>query len=149
MSMFRGHGLFDDDVGIYTGVGKPINTEPLDSLFGWAVSVGIRPVVEISYCPQALAGVCGQTTDAYKGFICAPNLNASFAEAVPLPPELNTLPAPYADYARGNAEYARMVKETVAHLIKVHGAEEIRRWKFEAWNEPCVDPPCMFAFWLY
>ena len=138
MSMFRGHGLFDDDVGIYAGVGKPINTAPLDSLFGWAVSVGIRPVVEISYCPQALAGVCGQTTDAYKGFICAPNLNASFAEAVPLPPELNTLPAPYADYARGNLEYARMVKETVTHLIKVHGAEEIRRWKFEAWNEPYV-----------
>jgi hypothetical protein len=119
MTMFRGHGLFDDDVGIYAGVGKPINTAPLDSLFGWAVSVGIRPVVEMSYCPKALAGVCSQTTDAYKGFICAPNLNASFAEAVPLPQELRALPAPYADYARGNVEYARMVHETVTHLIKV------------------------------
>ena len=32
MSMFRGHGLFDDDVGIYAGVGKPINTAPLDNV---------------------------------------------------------------------------------------------------------------------
>ena len=44
MAMFRGHGLFDDDVGIYQGVGRPINTAPLDSLFGFAVSIGIKPV---------------------------------------------------------------------------------------------------------
>lgn len=136
MSMFRGHGLFDDDVGIFTGVGKPINTAPLDSLFGYTASIGIRPIVEISYCPKALAGVCGDTTDAYRGFTCAPNLNSSYAGLVPLPPEIAELPAPYADYARGNAEYARLVRETVAHLVKTHGVEEIRRWKFEAWNEP-------------
>ena len=132
MSMFRGHGLFDDDVGIFAGVGKPINTAPLDSLFGYTKSIGIRPVVEISYCPMALAGICGETTDAYRGFICAPNLNSSHANLVPLPRELADLPAPYADYARGNAEYARMVRETVTHLVKTHGIDEIRKWKFEA-----------------
>jgi hypothetical protein len=37
ISMFRGHGLFDDDVGIYQGVGAPIDTAPLDAIFGFAV----------------------------------------------------------------------------------------------------------------
>ena len=27
-----------------------------------------------------------------------------------------------------------MVKETVTHLIKMHGADEVRKWKFEAWK---------------
>jgi hypothetical protein len=157
MSMFRGHGLFDDDVGIFAGVGKPINTAPLDSLFGFTASIGIRPVVEMSYCPKALAGSCGSTTDAYKGFICAPNLNSSFAELVPLSPAVRQrlrhetgaqsgggsstagsnsraaateLERAYS-YARGNAEYARMVQETVAHLVKRFGVEEVRQWKFE------------------
>ena len=80
-------------------------------------------------CPRALAGSCSDATDAYNGLICAPNLNASHAAAVPLPPELADDP-----YARGNAEYARMVKETVEHLVKVHGVEEVRRWRFEGWN---------------
>ena len=80
-------------------------------------------------CPRALAGSCSDATDAYHGLICAPNLNASHASAVPLPPELADDP-----YARGNAEYARMVKETVEHLVKVHGVEEVRRWRFEGWN---------------
>ena len=80
-------------------------------------------------CPRALAGSCSDATDAYRGLICAPNLNASHADAVLLPPELADDP-----YARGNAEYARMVKETVEHLVKVHGVEEVRRWRFEGWN---------------
>ena len=81
------------------------------------------------HCPRALAGSCSDATDAYHGLICAPNLNSSHADAVPLPPELADDP-----YARGNAEYARMVKETVEHLVKVHGVEEVRRWRFEGWN---------------
>ena len=84
--------MFGDDVGIYQGVGKKINTAPLDSLFGYAASIGIRPVVEISYCPKALAGKCTETTDAYRGYICAPSLDASYAEAVPLPPSLGLDP---------------------------------------------------------
>ena len=135
--MFRGHGLFDDDVGIYQGVGKPINTVPLDSLFGFTTSVGIRPVVELSYCPVALAGECHERTDAYQGAICAPRLNSSYAHLVPLPRHVGeTMDPPDQDYARGNAEYARMVNETVSHLVKTFGVEEVRKWKFEAWNEP-------------
>ena len=48
MLVGTGHGLFDDDVGIFAGVGKPINTAPLDSLFGYTASIGIRPVLEMS-----------------------------------------------------------------------------------------------------
>jgi hypothetical protein len=56
-----------------------------------------RAQAETSYCPKALAiaGVCRETTDAYKGYICAPNLNASYADIVPLPAELGALPAPF------------------------------------------------------
>ena len=41
---------------------------------------------------------------------------------------------PAADYVRGNIEYSRMVKETVQHLVSMHGIEEIRKWQFEAWK---------------
>jgi hypothetical protein len=91
----------------------------------------------MSYCPSELAGTCGDRTDAYRGAICAPRLNASYALLVSLPDDLaKTLDPPEQEYARGNAEYARMVKETVAHLVQTHGVEEIRKWRFEAWNEP-------------
>lgn len=200
---------FDDDVGIFRGVGEPINTAPLDALFNFTASIGIRPVVEISccpgppmptmrstvfnnqsrpevdhagasttvplpapgasphpkkkpaplcrfltrrhgtggvfrpirastffrnwehilaqlhwnvcslklkrtfrasnlrprYCPQALAGSCKSTTDAYRGFICAPNLDSSHAAAVPLP-DAGDETTVAANYARGNAECA-------------------------------------------
>jgi len=49
-------------MSIYAGVGEPINTAPLDSLFGFAVSVGIKPVVEITRW-RSTAG-CGSTRTA-------------------------------------------------------------------------------------
>jgi hypothetical protein len=105
---------------------------PCTQLFGYTSSIGIRPVVEISYCPGALRGACNDATDAYHGFICAPSLSANWSKIVPLPPELAQLQGtPEADFARGNMEYGRMVKEAVAHLVKTFGLEEIRRWKFE------------------
>ena len=91
MKMFRGHGLFDDDVGIYAGPGNPINTAPLLSLFNFTSSIGIRPVLEMGYCPRLLAGTCNITTDAYKGLVCAPMLSAADARGlVPLPITVDT-----------------------------------------------------------
>ena len=43
-------------MGIFAGVGKPINTAPLDSLFGYTASIGIRPVLEMS-CEYLLCWV--------------------------------------------------------------------------------------------
>jgi hypothetical protein len=36
------------------------------------VSIGIKPLVEISYCPSLLAANCHKQVDAYHGRICAP-----------------------------------------------------------------------------
>ena len=72
-------------------MGKPIDTVPLDSLFGFTSSIGIRAVVEMSYTPKALAGPCTDQTDAYHGLICAPRLDSSYAHLVPLPPEMHTV----------------------------------------------------------
>lgn len=45
---------------------------------------------------------------------------------------------PPADYL----EWARLVEEFAAHCVERYGAEEVRRWYFEVWNEPNLR-----AFW--
>jgi xylan 1,4-beta-xylosidase len=83
----------------------------MESVYDFAVGIGIKPLVELSYCPKLLKGNCSLATDVYKGWICAPQLNGS--------------------YAAGNVEYARMVTDTVKHLVLRYGLEEVRSWRFE------------------
>jgi hypothetical protein len=90
----------------------------------------------MSYCPTVLAANCHHRVCAYRGPICAPWLNDSHASAVPLPPPGTPGISSDPNYARGNVEYARLVKETVQHLVKAFGVDEVRTWRFEGWNEP-------------
>lgn len=116
MKRFRAHGLANDDVKMWAGV-EAYNFTGVDSVYDFALSVGIRPLVEISYCPWGLNGdSCHASTDAYNASICAPSLNGS--------------------YGLGNAEYASMMSAFIRHLIGRYGAEEVESWQFEFWNEP-------------
>jgi xylan 1,4-beta-xylosidase len=36
-------------------------------------------------------------------------------------------------------EWGRLVGELAAHLVERYGADEVRRWYFEVWNEPNLD----------
>ena len=72
--------------------------------------------MEISYTPWGLTGHCTEATDAYNASICPPMLDLSNDE--------------------GNLEYGRMAKALLTHLVARYGVAEIRKWRFEFFNEP-------------
>ena len=110
----RFHGLFHDDMFVYREEkGRPVyNFQYIDELFDRMLEIGIRPFVELGFCPGDLA--------TEKGTVF-------WWEAHGSPPN---------DYAK----WAELVSRTVSHWVARYGIEEVRRWYFEVWNEPNLSP---------
>jgi xylan 1,4-beta-xylosidase len=107
----RFHGLFHDDMFVYREDerGNPIyNFQYVDDVFDRMLGKGVRPFVELSFVPRELA-VVKNTTFWWQA-------NGS----------------PPSDYNK----WAALVGATVEHWVSRYGAEEVRRWYFEVWNEP-------------
>ena len=107
----RFHGLFSDDMFVYheTTNGLPFyNWQYVDDLFDRMLAIGVRPFVELSFCPKQLAS--GTNT----GFWWRANTS---------PP-------------KNNAKWAALVTAFVRHCENRYGVEEVRSWYFEVWNEP-------------
>lgn len=106
----RFHGLFHDDMFVYREAnGRPAyNWQYVDDLFDRLLAIGVRPFVELSFCPKALAGDAN-TTFWWKGNSSPPN-----------------------DYAK----WAGLVSAFTRHCVERYGLDEVRRWYFEVWNEP-------------
>ena len=124
-SYIRGHGLLSDAVGVYRdrfynppedygGPGPGFNFTYVDLIYDSFLEKGLRPFVELGFMPRELASG-KKTCFWWQGNVT--------------PPE---------DYA----EWRRMIKALVTHLLRRYGREEILQWPFEVWNEP--DAP---AFW--
>ncbi len=79
-----------------------------DSIFDFLLSIGMKPFVELSFMPVALAS--GNKTV----FHYASNI---------------TPPKDYKDWAA-------LIKKLVSHLVERYGIEEVGEWFFEVWNEP-------------
>src|SRR6202521_2050796 len=106
----RFHGLLSDDVGTLIRYQERL----LDSFFNadrivdFLLSIGMKPFVELSFMPQALAS--GSTTVfRYRGNVTPPS-----------------------DYRQWTA----FIKRLVAHWVDRYGAREVGHWFFEVWNEP-------------
>lgn len=114
----RFHGLFCDDMGVYfeDKQGRPIyNWQYVDELFDFLHSIGMKPFVELGFMPNALAS--GQHTIFwYKANVTPPK-----------------------DYAKWEAFIAAFVR----HCTERYGANEVRSWYFEVWNEPNL-----VGFWM-
>lgn len=110
----RFHGLFHDDMFVYREVdGSAVyNFQYIDILFDRLLEMGIRPFVELGFCPGDIASEKG-TVFWWKG-------NGS-------PPH---------DYAK----WGELIRRTVEHWIARYGLEEVREWYFEVWNEPNLRP---------
>ena len=105
----RGHGLLDDDMSTYLdGKASLFN---LFSIFDYYLSVGIRPIFELSFMPRELANNPSQTIMHYQG------ITSTFA-------------------ADKGGEWAALITEIFVQLELRYGAEEVRRWRVEVWNEP-------------
>jgi xylan 1,4-beta-xylosidase len=106
----RFHGLLSDDVGTLIRHQDKLLHSFLnaDRIFDFLLSVGMKPFVELSFMPQALAS--GQTTVfKYRGNV--------------------TPPSHY-------GQWATFIKRLVAHWVDRYGAREVGQWFFEVWNEP-------------
>jgi xylan 1,4-beta-xylosidase len=107
----RFHGLFHDDMGVYSEDAKGnahYNWQYVDALFDQIVATGMKPFVELSFMPAALASG-RQTVFWWHGNITPPKS-----------------PDRWAAFMRAFAE----------HLTERYGADEVKRWRFEVWNEP-------------
>lgn len=94
------------------------------SLFDYLLSIGMRPIVELSFMPSLLASDPGSTVFWYKGGISPP---------------------------KNWGDWRDFISAFVKALIERYGQDEIRQWYFEVWNEPncgfykvghCCGPSC-------
>jgi xylan 1,4-beta-xylosidase len=118
----RAHGILMDDPSVYTedAQGHPqYHWSKVDRIYDMVRQDGLKPFVELSFMPRALAAHPGETT-IFK------------YRAISSPPK---------DYAKWEA----LVSALAQHLIDRYGREEVETWPFEVWNEPDLkDSP---RFW--
>ncbi|HEY2509045.1 MAG TPA: hypothetical protein VGI58_21215 [Streptosporangiaceae bacterium] len=111
-SMVRAHAILQDDNAVCqrdAAGGLRFDFSRVDAIYDQVLRLGLRPVVELSYMPAALARDPEQTVFTYRGIISPP-----------------------ADWT----EWRLLVTELTAHLVQRYGINEVAEWAFEVWNEP-------------
>ncbi len=114
----RMHGLLTDDMGVYKEDrnGKPeYNYMYVDVLFDYLQSIGMKPFVELGFMPSALASG-DKTIFWWRGNVTPPK-----------------------DYDK----WAALIRNLTEHFTERYGADEVKTWYFEVWNEPNLSP----GFW--
>ena len=106
----RFHGLLCDDMGTLIGEGGKLfySFFNADQVFDFLLSIGMRPFVELSFMPGALASG-NKTVFHYRANVTPPR-----------------------DYT----QWATLIRKLVAHWVERYGLDEVREWFFEVWNEP-------------
>ncbi len=110
----RCHGLLCDDMGVLRidevdGEKRVFhNFSYIDQVFDLMLANGARPFIELGFMPEALASGKG-TVFWWKGNITPPS-----------------------DWSI----WSNLVTGLFTHLIARYGAEEVRSWPVEVWNEP-------------
>ncbi len=110
----RFHGWLEDEMCVYSEdkQGAPIyNFQYVDTLYDAILKTGMKPFVELSFMPQALASG-SKTVFWWKGNITPPK-----------------------DYGK----WERLIQALVKHWTARYGLEEVKQWFFEVWNEPNLD----------
>ena len=107
----RMHGLLTDDMGVYKEdpKGNPeYNFQYIDVLYDYILSIGMKPFVELSFMPVALASG-SQTIFWWKGNVTPPK-----------------------DYNK----WQDLIRNLTLHFTERYGTDEVKTWYFEVWNEP-------------
>jgi xylan 1,4-beta-xylosidase len=98
----RGHGSLDDDMSTF--LNGHANMYNLFRAFDFYLSVGIRPILELSFMPDELAFDPSKTIMHYRGGTSAPKSLDSWAQ---------------------------FITEVAQLLVERYGVDEVRRWRFE------------------
>jgi xylan 1,4-beta-xylosidase len=110
----RAHGILCDDLGVYTeSGGRAVHSfDGVDRVYDTLMEAGLRPVVELSFMPAALARDPSKTVFTYEGIISPP---------------------------RSWPRWRDLVRALADHLLERYGEDEVtRHWAFEVWNEPNI-----------
>lgn len=126
----RFHAILDDENGVYSvdSQGRPVyNWTYVDHIYDALLANGIRPYVEISFMPKALAAHLDYQSFWYHPIISPP-----------------------ASYVK----WDDLIRAFAQHLIHRYGINEVSQWYFEVWNEPNIGfwagkPPQKTYFELY
>jgi xylan 1,4-beta-xylosidase len=106
----RQHGMYHDDMFVWHAKDGPFNFQYLFSNYDYYLSIGLRPLVELSFLPSWMAS----------------NDNRVFSvKCVACPPN-------------NFDDWHRLVHTTVKALVDRYGLDEVRSWHFEPWNEPDI-----------
>ena len=106
----RFHGILNDDMGTLIMQSEQLlysffNT---DRIFDFLLSIGMKPVVELSFMPRTLSSG-GNIVFHYQGNITPP---------------------------RDLAQWGELVRRLAGHWVQRYGIDEVASWPFECWNEP-------------
>ena len=110
----RFHAILDDENGVYSedAQGNPVyNWSYVDQIYDGLLANGIRPFVEISFMPKALAARLDYQSFWYHPIISPPK-----------------------SYAKWDA----LITAFALHLVDRYGIDEVSQWYFEVWNEPNI-----------
>jgi len=106
----RFHGLLDDSMFVYNTLksGYQFNFTRIFELFDFLLSIQLKPFVEISFMPSALAK----------------EMNSIFIEKsfISMPKSMEI--------------WCELIKSLLKACISRYGLDEVRTWYFEFWNEP-------------
>jgi len=110
----RGHGIFDDDMSTMPRPGQ-YEFFNVDAVYDFLIDSGVRPIVELSFMPMALANC--KPEDCRYAF-----RNHAAYKGLTMPP---------ADFNG----WHDLVKTFATHLVERYGLDEVAKWRFEVWNE--------------
>ncbi|HET9527080.1 MAG TPA: glycosyl hydrolase [Pyrinomonadaceae bacterium] len=106
----RFHGLLSDDFRLVVrDTNKLLHSFfNCDQVFDFLLSIGMKPFVELSFMPSALASG-RRTVFGYEANVTPPR-----------------------DYK----QWSRLIDALVSHCVERYGNKEVAEWLFEVWNEP-------------
>ena len=106
------HGLLDDDMMVYSEDSKgnaSISFTYIDMILDFLLSINLKPIMQLSFMPQALAKN-PERTMFYSNSV------------ISLPKDIN--------------KWKFLISSLVNHLRDRYGIKEIKKWPFFLWNEP-------------
>ncbi|MGB4658754.1 MAG: helix-turn-helix domain-containing protein, partial [Mobilitalea sp.] len=106
------HGILDDDMMVYSELedGTPqIAFTYIDMVIDFLLSINLKPIVQLSFMPRALAKDITYLQFYRKSIIS-------------LPKDLS--------------KWTYLIRELILHLESRYSSEEVEKWLFSLWNEP-------------
>lgn len=104
----RAHAVLHDDNHVVRD-DRGYDFSRIDTLYDRLLAIGVRPVVELSFMPAALAADPERTVFDYRGIVSPPKDWAAWHD---------------------------LVGALARHLVDRYGIDEVAGWGFEVWNEP-------------